>query len=528
MMMMTRSFRNGVLISVFYLLTLSFIRCTFREPSAPVWDVEWIIPLIDRIWTMEELTDEVDELSVDPATDQIILTYEEELDLSFENSLLRIDMEKREPLTAAYAMNSRTVDSLQIHTAGYPLRDPVVIKQGRLRLVFRNDHPDQSIRIGVRLLDLYQPDGVTQPEFDVEIPPSSEDGSDGVQRLTIDLENYILHARNRYLDNYLRFQVQPAGSDPGNYGHFGMFLRDEIVLESLSGRIDGLEAWFDKIEIDEPVPEQLKDLRIQTMRLQVPFEYHLPAPLDLFLSIEAVNPRKGSAEPIQVSQSYTPGPGGAAVQDTIVFEDVSGFINSNPEKIEIGGFVRIGDGTQDITITSDDVIFTSVIFKAPLIVELPIDTTTTSVDTLEIEEDTRDLIRDNVNRMALTADIENYTPLSARIHLFFSKSIGDSTLYQHPADLEIGPIVLPPAALSGDPAVVTAAGVETWDEVLTDDDKSLFAENDKVYMGTRIIYTGSAARLAKFRPLDYIRVSANLNANLSTLIPEEDEEEGAE
>ena len=79
--MRNRERSSFLLPSVVLLVLLGVLilgRCTFEKPSAPTWDVEYIIPLAGDTYTMAEIADETDDL--DTLDQEVIFTVEQEID----------------------------------------------------------------------------------------------------------------------------------------------------------------------------------------------------------------------------------------------------------------------------------------------------------------------------------------------------------------------------------------------------------------------------------------------------------------
>jgi len=118
-----------------------------------------------------------------------------------------------------------------------------------------------------------------------------------------------------------------------------------------------------------------------------------------------------------------------------------------------------------------------VVFSAPLIVKIESRTNQGEVDTVNIGKSMRDVVRDNLKELSIVTEIENHTPLSAEVSLIFSKTVGDSTLYQQSRSnlLTIGPLELAEPELvvseiSGGETIwaVGEPGISQWNQVLTE------------------------------------------------------------
>src|SRR4030042_3126345 len=73
------------------------MQCEFKELDAPNWDVDLKVPLINKTYTMQELVDDEEALSID-AQDRIIYTYEDSIDRFDMAEFLEIEPGKQETL----------------------------------------------------------------------------------------------------------------------------------------------------------------------------------------------------------------------------------------------------------------------------------------------------------------------------------------------------------------------------------------------------------------------------------------------
>ncbi|MBN1543434.1 hypothetical protein JW992_14940 [candidate division KSB1 bacterium] len=497
--------------------------CSFQSPQEPIFVTEWFIPLVDKTWSLSELTEEMKELEVDGKTDRMIFTYRNDLSLGFDDQLLRIELDPGNANPRTYSTNVETVDSLRVQTTGFLLQEPSVIDRGTIEFFLTNTSPMQSLVIRLVLLDLLEPDGVTHPSLDITVPAASPGQSKNSVPVAIDLRDYQFDPVLMGDKNYMRFSIRPRGSAPDYSG--GLVLsssRRSFILRSITGRFDRINALFKDVVIDNPVPEELKDIRFYDVELLIPLWATVCVPMNLLLHISAENPRNDPVAPLVIGNSYNPVPCQPEQVDTLKIPNIAAFFNSNPERLSISGLVQVGDPSAVYTIGSDDSLYVQTIFRAPLIVQLPVDTTLTEPDTVEIDEDLQDLLRDTVENLTMTSEIENHTPMAVSVSLLFSESRSDKSIYDHPADLVIGPILLAQAELTGDPALVAKPAKGVWNQSLSKEQMELFTRNDTVYMGTKIVYAGTASRMVQIRPSDYVRATASLKAALSSKNGEEE------
>jgi hypothetical protein len=247
---------------------------------------------------------------------------------------------------------------------------------------------------------------------------------------------------------------------------------------------------------------------------------------------------------LHIEDEITAAPGSDQVGETTIHADVTDFINILPSHLRYSGTIKVGKGytpgSNPVEIREDDFVTGTVVFSAPLILEIESRTNQSKVDTVRIGKSTRDVVRDNLKELSIVTEIENHTPLSAEVSLIFSKTVGDSTLYElydrHPNNfLTIGPLSLAKAELavseiSGSEQiwVVKKSGTSQWNQVLTEGRDFGYFEEEEIYMGVKIVFNGTQEKQVKVMPSDYIRIKAYGSIQALTKIPENDEEGGDE
>lgn len=489
-------------------------RCTFKLPSdPPTWDVNFNIPLINKTFTMAELADDVKEIAIDAPNEQVIFTIEDEADVDVVSKVLGIQIPGADHWYGCGAVHR---DSVGIITTGILIGQRSVLRDGRVVFEFENPNA-YPIHVDFRMIDLFLPDGATPLSWSTDIP------SNRTVRRTVLLANHVLIPPETNGVNYLRYSTN-VGGNAGDNARI-RFDFEDVTFQSVTGTFDAIEVSFDSVEIDAPIPEEFSEFQIQSAQLTVTFRVGIKIPADIEFEIRGSDFKGPAAPPIQIDTTIAAWSGVGPIPEYTFRRDVAAFINSQPGTILISGTAKLEQAGPGVTVSADDPISGNVVFRAPLIVTLPSHTAKAEVDTLEFDEDIRDRIRENLMEIGILADIENHLPISAQVSILFSKSRGDSTLYDFP-DLVIGPIGLNPATLAGDPAVVTQPALNPWNQTLTKQaDISLF-EEEKLYYGLRFIFNGTQGQMAKVRPQDYLKIHAQGWVKIRTTIPKDDDEEG--
>ena len=192
--------------------------------------------------------------------------------------------------------------------------------------------------------------------------------------------------------------------------------------------------------------------------------------------------------------------------------------------------MSIGDGVTSGTNSEDDQLTGKAILKAFLIFTLPAyDTNSGDPQVIDLDEDTRDIIQENIKNLKLTGEIENHLPVGLSLEVLFSKDRADTLIYEagYTPDFTLT-LGMDPAPNDGqDPAHVISSSLKIIDEEMDEQDiTNLFADT-LLYYGLRFDFDGTGGQMDEIRASDYIRIQLNFTATVDTKIPEEDDGEGS-
>jgi len=203
--------------------------------------------------------------------------------------------------------------------------------------------------------------------------------------------------------------------------------------------------------------------------------------------IEAASPQSVATTSIMLTQENS---------------NIADFINNLPKQIEIFGFFKLGDGFSEGTVTQSDYVEGMVKISAPLAFSLTSQTINTDVDTIEIEQETQDIIRENLLSGELFASISNGLPFGVSTELYFSAN--DTSVYENP-DLIVGPIEVNPGVVD-ESGSVSAPTVTENHITLEKEDLSVF-ETSSLHMGIKIYIPGTGDQIVKVEDSNYIQVN---------------------
>jgi len=488
-------------------------RCTFKKPNQPEWNIVLNVPVADKTYTMEELADETKYLTVDSDKQEIVFKIASDFG---RNLLDFLDMSIQTIETKPYNFGLNQPDSVGIQNDVYLLDEPAEIESGEFYLRVENPH-NYSVHLHFETSDLNHHGQSIQ--IDRDVPANKDD------EISFPIDDYVLTVPVWNNKNYFRYEVNPTGGSVDQTVKIFFYIKIH-AFKSVTGWFSKVAGFMEDIEIETGLTDEFEAFKFGYVELQMTVENQLPLSAQFDFYINALETTDEQPDPLIFSGILNAADEHGTNPEITITNDVTDFINSQPKKLIIGGLFESGDDYSYGTILEEDSLVGTITVLAPLIFRLPSDTTKTEIDTLEIDVETSERIHDNINEISMVTNIENHLPISAEIKILLSKSRGDSTIYDHP-DLVIGPISLAQTSLEGDPAEVSESASGLWKQVLTKQNLTLFEEK-KLYLGTQFIFLGTGGVMAKVRPSDYIRISMHLTADVSTKIPDDDEEGSAQ
>jgi hypothetical protein len=512
-MQMKKKWLSLVVIILIIVAAGMVTRCTFKSPVLPHWELDLFIPLINETYTMADLADDISE--IDTMGNQVLLNYTYEFDpLSLQDELSS---------SGASTSLSMPVNAAVNDSVGIPLDlillETATIKTGSLTLTLTNN-TGSPVDILLILNDMTNASGDT---FSIgETVPVGPNQSFGPYSMA----NYVFAPPVRGGQNYINFTGSVTGAVTGALGVTLDF--SDFSLSSVTGILNGIDISIDPFETEIEMPEEIDELRVGDANVFLTFGEDIPFPMDVDILIEAVEIAGGTTtETILIQQTLIPGAG-----DTIQVPNVADFFNSiisQPSRIVIAGDVSIGDGVTSGTISEDDTLTGKAILQAPLIFTLPAyDSDSGDPQRLDLDEDTREMIQENIKNLMLTGEIENHLPTGLTLEVLFSKDRADTTIYDplYTPDFTISLDMAPAPNDGQNPAHVLAPVISPIDvEIDEQDIENLFADS-LLYYGLRFDFAGTGGDMVEIRASDYIRIQMNFSARVDAKIPEDDDEEG--
>ncbi|MFQ5864414.1 MAG: hypothetical protein ACE5IW_04200 [bacterium] len=367
--------------------------------------------------------------------------------------------------------------------------------------------PDFQSSVGSVLLDsVFITPNATEPMLidltDHTLRPIDQTANFGEQNFqvnwtvkTIDTDNQIIYPGGQF--------VEVRSSDFVN----AEIVLDEIQLSRVTGMLgnQNIEITQDDIEFD--IPADLDSIFFETAMLELYINNGVNFPATIDFTIEGLN-ESGASSELHVTGDIEPAPQpGVQVTSVIVVDqqnsNISEFLSILPTLIRVSGQVKLGDESWVGTVSKHDYVNGNVKIRAPLSLRLPPQTIESDVNELDIDEDTRADIEDNLSSGGFSAEIENHLPLGADVEFVFSQD--GSTIFQNPI-LQIGPIGVDAGFLDSS-GFVKKALVAEINLDLTEDEMRTFLKTP-LYAALRVSVAGTNGQFVQIRESDYIEIKS--------------------
>ena len=279
----------------------------------------------------------------------------------------------------------------------------------------------------------------------------------------------------------------------------------ELRFSQIKGILNSLRRAVDPQVKEIDLPSGLQELSFKKARLEFKIRNGVGFPIKPNLLILGRDGLGGSV-PFLIQQEIPASPGpGLFAETLIIFDETNSnildFLNLPPREVEISGEVVLGEEGFEGSVTEHDFIEAEVKVSAPMVLSFSDQEIETDVNEVKIEEDTREVIRENLQSGKMIIEMDNHLPVGASIEICLD--LVDSLVFTSP-DLVIGPVVIEPAeTVSNSGKVVQAVTSEARIE-LTKQDLQIF-ENPFLYSGVRI---NIPAADVEVYDADFLRVRA--------------------
>jgi len=535
---MNKSWR-GIACASVSLIIFMLLQCTFKDPEAPRWDVSYIIPLTNETYTMQELVEDEDDISVGQGQ-TLFYHVEQELDSLGATEFLSLGSVDTSTSIIIIPLLADTVWRDVEFNEGMVI-DTTILRSGTLEIKITN-RTDKDVELAFVLPFLHLPGQNGPYTVHTILSPAGTPGSsirepagDGF----IDLSGALLHPKIENGKNVIQYGLWAVYQGPptsfNDDVRIDLRMKD-MVIQRFRGGLDELTVKLDTKRDTLDLPEELEGMKFGPIDALVQVESSfesIPGTVDF--TVRGFH-EDGTTASVSVNQKAL-----QTGDNPVSIDNISDILNIYPKYLEFEGTLSMGEGYDEghpVIMEYGDYMMGTAKIDIPLIFQFPPDwINETDVDTLDLYDEESDdvqpneIFRDNVNSAGIIVVAENHLPIGAGVTLILSNTRGDSTLYSmtDPGDV-VRTFDLKPGITGGgqgtgeNPNIVTESWTSTFDFTLDKEEIGVF-EAHEVYIGVRLeLYETDG--MIKVRPSDYITLKSRAVASLNTKIPEDDDEEG--
>lgn len=401
------------------------------------------------------------------------------------------------------------VDSIEVESEN--LIQEAVIKEGSVHFYLYNEL-DLSGQATLTLLDFSREGSPFSPSWHIPADGSISDD--------IPLDGYTFRPLSFTRPQFIRFRVVVETEDTGDkkvgvsssQEIRGDVESSQIVLYRFAGALEPTRIRTEPEELLIDLPEGLKAISLSTARMNLVVRNGVGFPLELdSLSLQGYDQGGSSLEELTIppGQEYIPPEAETIIKFNEDNSNILPFVNALPRRIKTWGSILVGDGIYQGDAQSSDTVLISYHIFSPLELSIEPQTIEGGTTMVEIGEDTREFVEDNLQSGAIIAQVINHLPLGASVTFYFDP---DSTNLDSGASLIIP---TPPDSLDLKPGHTDESGivdraVESSSSIHLSHQDLLTFRNPLLFLRTRVEIPGTQGKSIKICPEDYLKITARL------------------
>jgi hypothetical protein len=286
-----------------------------------------------------------------------------------------------------------------------------------------------------------------------------------------------------------------------------------IVLNSVSGQVKPTAIDIDTIYSDVDIPDEINDAQLTHASLNLTLYNNSTADADVNLTIfnESLTKSLGLAGRVNGKLNRLDPPRATIL--TLGSEELAAFLNPPPERIAIVGQAIFNPEGEIVTITRNDYFFGEVKISSPLAFSLN-DTIKVNLDINESDINQGDIpdLEKTFGYGKISATLSNRLPVGASVSLYISTR-SDSTIFDDPNALVIGPFTLSSAAVDNDGYAIGPV-TSTFEDSL-DSHEILIFDNDKVYIAPKVVLMPTGIGGSYIQGSDYMGIQATARIKIN-------------
>ncbi len=286
------------------------------------------------------------------------------------------------------------------------------------------------------------------------------------------------------------------------------FSIEDMIFSEVTGTLAGEVVQIDPKNYSVEVPEGIDSVNFDNVQLDIVLRNGIAFPAQVDLSLDGVN-EFGRHVFLRVQEPILPGGANGTPAETHIILNktnsaVVDFVNALPTSINVSGVAIIGGAGYVGTVRDTDAVSGTVNIDAPLSFSLPAQRVEMESESLEIDDDAREQIRDNLHEGAFDTRISNHLPTGASVSFYFGRS--KDAVFTNPV-LVIGPVTVNAGVIDAGSGLVSSAVLSENKISLTEPELKIF-DTTPLYAGVLVDFPGTNGQVVRIVRSDYMDIKA--------------------
>jgi hypothetical protein len=294
------------------------------------------------------------------------------------------------------------------------------------------------------------------------------------------------------------------------------FSIEDMIFSEVSGSFTGKSVQVDPQTYSVDVPNEIDSLNFEDVQLEMRLRNGIGFPAQIDLLLEGASSETGRSAQMRIQEAILSGGlDGSPVETRIVLDrsnsNVNEFLNVLPTSIRVSGTVTLGGAGVVGTVRDRDAVTGVVNIDAPLAFSLPAQRVEMESESVEIDEEAREQIRDNLHNGALLARLTNHLPMGASISFYFGRSKAE--VFTEPI-LVIGPATAAAPDLEVGTGAIKEAKLSEVTISLSEAQLKIF-DTTPLFAGVLVDFPGTGGQVVRLVRTDYIDIKAVATINFT-------------
>lgn len=293
------------------------------------------------------------------------------------------------------------------------------------------------------------------------------------------------------------------------------FSIEDMIFSEVTGTFVGEAVQIDPKNYSMEVPDGIDSVNFDNVQLDIVLRNGIAFPAQVDLSLDGVN-EFGRHVFLRVQQPILAGSANGTPTETHIIlnktnSTVVDFVNALPTSINVSGVAIIGGVGHVGTVRDTDAVSGTVNIDAPLSFALPAQQVEMESESLEIDEDAREQIRDNLHEGAFNTQISNHLPVGASISFYFGRS--KDAVVTNPV-LVVGPVTVNAATVDAGSGLVTNSRLSENEISLNETQLKIF-DTAPLYSAVVVDFPGTSGQVVRIIRSDYMDIKAVARVNFT-------------